>query len=387
MIFPKRNAFNNQIVSAAQEVQKYYTKINEDPYVQGHFEKKFCNQFNIFMGGRGYSDAVNSGSSAIFIAIKSLKLKPKSFVLVPPIIDPGAINAVIENNLKLWAIDTMNDSYNVSVEKIKNCIENDQKKQISAVLIAHISGETVDFTGIKSACKNRGIKIIEDCSQAHGAEIKDIKVGNFGDIAAFSMMSRKTITANGAAGMIYTKSKSLHRTCLAIADRGKPSWLKSYDQRDPSKNLFSSLNYNLDEISSAIGCISMSKINSTIKKRRKLTKYLKEKLNSETRSVYINYNVEGSSPFIIPIFVRKGFDQNKLIKQLISKKIPLNPNYKFLITNWKYLKKKLKGSKNIKIAQKNINKSFALYINERYLEKHIKYIIETIKETEKNCVQ
>ncbi len=387
MIFPKRNAFNYQIVDAARAVQNYYTKLNEDPYVQGHFEKKFCKQFNKFMGGNGYSDAVNSGSSAIYIAIKGLNLKPGSFVLVPPIIDPGAINAVIENDLKLWVIDTMNDSYNVSVDKIKECIENDKKNLISAVLIAHISGEIVNFTKIKKICKRKKIRIIEDCSQAHGAEIKNIKVGNFGDISAFSLMSRKTITANGAAGMIYTKSKSLHRVCLAIADRGKPTWLGGYDQKDPSKNLFSSLNYNLDEISSAIGCVSMNKIKSTIKKRRELTEYLKNRVNNETKSVYINYNVTGSSPFVIPVFVKQFYNQDKLVKKLIAKKIPLNPNYKFLIINWEYLKNKLKGRHIVVNAKENINKSFALYINERYLKRHINYIVDTIKKIEKSCLK
>ena len=91
-------------------------------------------------------------------------------------------------------------------------------------------------------------------------------------------MSRKTIAANGAAGMIYTKSKKLYNYCLAISDRGKPQWRRGYDARNPKFNLFSSLNYNLDEISCAIGSISLKKINSTVKKRRDTTMLLKMKL-------------------------------------------------------------------------------------------------------------
>ena len=304
---------------------------------------------------------------------------------MPPIIDPGAINAVLENNLRLWVVDAEINSYNASVSKMKEIIINDKKNKISAVLIAHISGESLDFQSLTKLCKSKKIKIIEDCSQSHGAEIKKIKVGNFGDISAFSLMSRKTIAANGAAGMIYTKSKKLYNYCLAISDRGKPQWRRGYDARNPKFNLFSSLNYNLDEISCAIGSISLKKINSTVKKRRDTTMLLKNEINRSCKSVFVNYKVEGSSPFIIPVYVKNGYNKNKITKKLMNYNIPLNPNYNFLITNWNYLNYKIKGSDLVKTAKKNIKNSFALYINEKYTKKNVDYIVKKIIDIEHEC--
>ena len=72
---------------------------------------------------------------------------------MPPIIDPGAINAVLENNLRLWVVDAEINSYNASVSKMKEIIINDKKNKISAVLIAHISGESLDFQSLTKLCK------------------------------------------------------------------------------------------------------------------------------------------------------------------------------------------------------------------------------------------
>lgn len=384
MIYPPRNAFNKEIVKIAKKVQYYYTKNNTDPYVQGNFEKKFCNSFSRFMDSKGYCDAVNSGTVALFIALKSMNLKPKSFVLVPPITDPGSINAVIENGLKIWVTDTEVNSYNVSLDKIKNIILEDKGEKIKAILIVHSCGEVVKVNQIIKICKKYNIKIIEDCSQAHGASINNVKVGNFGDVAAFSMMSRKTITANGSAGMVYTKSKKIYHKCLALADRGKPTWIKKYNPRDPSFNLFSSLNFNLDEFSCAIGNHSMGKIKSIIKKRRSLAKYLKQKINNESKFLFINYSIKESSPFIIPIYFKRDIKVNKkrYIRNLQLNGIPLNPNYKFLITKWKYLNKIIKGENKIKNARENIDNSFVLYLHEKYEKKHVDHIIKMIKKIE-----
>lgn len=386
MIFPPRNAFNKEIVKVAKQVQNYYVKRNMDPYVEGNFEKKFCHTFSRFMGSKGYCDAVNSGTAALFISLKSMNLQPKSFVLVPPITDPGSINAVLENGLKIWVTDTEVDSYNVSIDKIKNIILKDQGKKIKAILIVHSCGEVVRVDLITKICKKYNIKIIEDCSQAHGASINNIKVGNFGDISAFSVMSRKTITANGSAGIVYTKSKKIYHRGLALADRGKPTWLKKYNPRDPSFNLFSSLNFNLDEFSCAIGNHSMGKIKSIIEKRKLLAKYLKQRLNNESNFLFINYSIEESSPFVIPVYFKKDMKVNKsrYIKSLQLNNIPLNPGYKFLITRWKYLKKIIKGENKIKNASKNIDNSFVLYLHEKYKKKHIDHIIKVIKKIEKN---
>ena len=101
--------------------------------------------------------------------------------------------------------------------------------------------------------KKKNIKIVEDCSQAHGALTKEKKVGTFGDIAAFSNGFSKTLAAGGTAGLVYTKNKDLYWKARSIADRGKPLYQKNFNFRNTTDFLFPSNNYNSDELTCAIG--------------------------------------------------------------------------------------------------------------------------------------
>jgi len=378
--FPKRNAINRNIIEAAKIVAEYYIDIEEDPFVNGHFEKKFCAEFTKFMSG-GYCDLVCSGTVSIFIAIKSLELKKGSYVLVSPITDPGTLNAIICNGLLPILIDTEKNTYNISARTIELAINKNKKKDISAITVVHCCGEVVQMEDVLKLAKLHKFKIIEDCSQAHGASINGKKVGTFGEISGFSLMSRKTIAVNGAAGLVYTKDWKLYGKALAISDRGYPILDENFDQRDPSTCLFPSLNYNIDEISSALGLYSLQNISNTISRRRKFLTKLKESLNTVSKTLTIHYEVKNSSPFIIPVYYNNRRKDNvyTIAQKLKDFNIPLNPRYNYLSYNWKYLNKYLNNSIPPTNAIDNINNSFVLYVNENYGQKEVEYIIDVVK--------
>ena len=382
--FPKRNAFNFDIVDAAKNVQDFYTSIGEDPGYGGHFEKEFCNDFSSFMGG-GMCDAVSSGTTALYVAIRALNLAPKSTVLVSPITDPGTLNAIILNDLVPQLIDTEEHSYNVSA---KNVVEA-MKDKPSAVVIVHASGLPVDMAPIMQNARKQGIKVVEDCSQAHGAvSSHGKKVGTFGDISAFSMMNRKNIAVNGTAGMVYSRNEELFQQAIAIADRGKPVWLKEYPDNDPRGNLFPSLNFNLDEISCSLGIIALTKIDNVITKRRMISKEIQDAINSNSKYFYINYPSENASPFVIPVFLkreaRNTIDVSEYAKELLKAGVPLNPNYRFLVPSWPYVTPFLSKESKSENASLTIDESFVMYLNENYKTPDIEFIIEKVIELEKS---
>ncbi len=382
-LFPKRNAFNFDIVEAATKVQNYYSSIEEDPGYGGFFEKEFCKKFSEFMDG-GLCDAVSSGTAALYVAIRALHLPPKSTVLVSPITDPGTINAIILNNLIPQLVDSDQHSYNVSVQEVLNGM----RFSPSAIVIVHASGLPVDMTHIMEKARERGIKVVEDCSQAHGALISNKKVGTFGDISAFSMMNRKNIAVNGAAGMVFSQNEELFQQALAVADRGKPVWTDKYADNDPRGNLFPSLNFNLDEISCSLGITAMEKIEEVSRKRRIIAAQIRDEINSKSKYFYVNYRAEISSPFVIPVFLkneaRHQVDVIQYANNLASAGIPLNPNYKFLVSSWPYVSSFLsENSKSVNACQA-ITESFALYLNEKYSGADVQFIIDKIIELEKS---
>ena len=97
-------------------------------------------------------------------------------------------------------------------------------------------------------------------------------------------------------------------------DRGKPVWKKSVNLKDPNQFKLPALNFQIDEISCAIGILNLKKLNYLIYKRRKILKILKKRVNSETKLCRINYKIEGSSPSLFQIYLMKKIQ--KLRKSL-----------------------------------------------------------------------
>jgi len=224
----------------------------------GPEEKAYCEEFCRFLGG-GYADAVNSGTNALYVALRALDLEPGTEVIVPPITDPGGAMPVPLLGCIPVPADTAPGSLNVSVDQIRAVLTDNT----SAIVIAHISGHPVDLDPILALAAERGIPVVEDCAQAHGAVYKGKMAGTLGDIAAFSTMFGKHHASGAQGGIVFTRDTRLFTKVRQIADRGKP-----YGALGTPGNVVASLNFNQDELSSAIGRVQLEKLPGALKNRR-----------------------------------------------------------------------------------------------------------------------
>ena len=183
---PARLALGDGERQMIQSVLDYYRERNLDPGYEGHFEKMYCRAFVEMMGG-GYADAVATGTSSLYIAVAALNLPKGSEVLVSPITDPGSLAAIVLNGLKPRLIDSKPGSYNVGPEQFAERIT----PNVTGAMIVHAAGQAAEIDKIVEIAHAHGIKVVEDCAQAHGALLRAKRVGTFGDIAAFSTMYRK----------------------------------------------------------------------------------------------------------------------------------------------------------------------------------------------------
>ena len=94
-------------------------------------------------------------------------------------------------------------------------------KNTKAILVVHLGGMPANMTKIISFAKKNKIKIIEDCSQAHGAKINNKYVGTFGDISIWSFCNDKILNTLGEGGIIATKSFMIYKKLWALKDCGK----------------------------------------------------------------------------------------------------------------------------------------------------------------------
>jgi perosamine synthetase len=377
---PARFALGPAEEAMIAECLDYYRSRQLDPGYQGHFEERYCRSFETYMGG-GQADAVATGTAALFIAIAALSLPKGSEVLVSPITDPGTLSAIVLNGLVPKLIDSMPGKYHVGPEQVACRIS----PKVRAIVVVHSVGQAAPIDAIVDVAHYHGIKVIEDCSQAHGATLQGRKVGTFGDIAAFSTMYRKAHMTGASGGVVYTHDEDLFKMAMAHADRGKPRWLPDFDDRDPSGYLFPALNLHTDEISCAIGIASMARLPESIVARLAFVRAVERGLAScHFCSPYSA--TDGDSPFIYPVVIELSklhFKKTLFAKAILAEGIALSPHYNYLVRDWNWIVKYLADDFDTTNARSIRDSTFCLYLNEKYTVKEQNDTIKAILKVEK----
>ena len=384
---PLRRALGSQEIAKIIRVTSHYVSTGQDlPYL-GKYNKQFSERFVEFMGFKGFSSPVTSGTAAVYIALAALNLPKGSKVLVSPVTDSGPIAALLSLDLVPILVDAEYESWNISLDTLKNS----DLKNSSALLLTHAGGEpTKNTEEIVELARSYGLFVVEDAAQAPGAKISDRFVGTFGDISAFSTMYRKSIISGSQGGLVYTQSPELGRQITAHVDKGKPTWRDDLDMRDPGNCLFPGLNWMQDEISCGIGIASLNKLSGVVLKRYKWTKKFIEKLSMESK-VCKPYNLhEGFSVFFFSIFVDTTLiscDKITFAKAIQAEGIGLGEHYACVVSSWNWLHKRLGFTQNTPNAEYTRDNSFNLYVNEKYGDAEINDIVESIIKVEEHYLK
>lgn len=255
--FPPRGSMNHEEKDAVNALLDKVIAGGETIPYNGPEEEAYCREFAEYMGG-GYADAVNSGTSAVYVALRALDIEPFSEVVVCPMTDPGGIMPVALLNCVPVIADASPGRYNTDAKQVEKMIT----PLTRAIIIAHIGGEPADIKNIADIAKKYNIPLIEDCAQSHHASLGGKLVGTFGDIAAFSTMFGKHHCTGGQGGLVYTKSEKLYWNARRAADRGKP-----FGQAGET-NVMASLNFNSDDLACCIGRVQLGKLPDIVERRR-----------------------------------------------------------------------------------------------------------------------
>ncbi len=380
---PPRRALAADEVAAIHEVIDYYRERGLDPGYQGEFEKRYTDAFVAQMGG-GYADAVATGTAALYIAVAALGLPEGSEVIVSPITDPGSLSSIILNRLVPRLADAEPGRYSMGVEQFVARITPD----VRAVMVVHSIGQPVtDIPAIVREAHARGIRVIEDCSQSHGAKVLGRPVGTFGDIAAFSAMYRKAHIAGGSGGVVFSRDRDLANGALAHADRGKPRWKPDFSDFDPSGFLFPALNLHTDEMSCGIGIVSLSRLPNTILRRLEFVAEITGRMHDRCRLCQPYGYSPGNSPFVYPVIVDvDNITCSKLefSHAVLGEGIGLNPHYRYVVADWPWLKPYLADDFDTPNARDIRDRSFCLYLNENYGHAEVRDCTNAIVKVERH---
>lgn len=281
-------------------------------------EEAYCQEFADFLGG-GFADGVNSGTNAVWVALRSLELPPGSEVIVPPISDPGGVMPVALCNCIPVPADTAPGSYNAGPEQIAERITD----RTSAIVVAHIAGMPCDMPAICDLARSENLSVVEDCAQAHGATINGRSVGTFGDVAAFSLMFGKHHAVGGQGGVVFTTDEDRYWKVRRLADRGKP-----FNVDAGGGNVAGSINCNMDELHAAVGRSQLRRLSETLQRRRNFARALANRCRDSLQTIRCLEEppgVESAFWFILfhVDFEKLSCDREQLLKALAAE--GLNP--------------------------------------------------------------
>jgi dTDP-4-amino-4,6-dideoxygalactose transaminase len=185
-------------------------------FVLGKEVDAFEEEFAAFSGGR-YGIAVNSGTSALHLALLAAGVGPGDEVITVPFTFVATVAAILYTGARPVFIDIEPRSYNMDVDQIEHAITPRTK----AILPVHLYGQPADMDPILAIAHRHGLIVIEDAAQAHGSEYKGRRVGSIGDLGCFSFYPGKNLGAYGEGGMVVANDPEYTHTIRMLRDWGQ----------------------------------------------------------------------------------------------------------------------------------------------------------------------
>ena len=327
-----KNVYGKEEINA---VLKQLNKTTQMGHSVSSFESEIAKYFS-----KKFGLMVNSGSSALMLAVKVLGLKEGDEVLTPCLNFGTAISSLMHYGVMPIFVDIEIESLQIDINKIKDKITKNTK----ALLIPNLIGNIPDWTKIFKIAKKYNLKIIEDSADTLGASIKNNSTGKYSDISITSFYGSHVISCAGNGGMFLTNNKKYFERAKVLRSWGRMSTLIK-DSENINKRLniklkgvgydkkfvFSEVGYNFEpsEIGAAFGLVQIKRFKNFSYLRNKnffLHKnffnqfknyFLTPKILDEVRTNFLAY----------PIIIKKNkkFNRKKLQVFLEKKNIQTRP--------------------------------------------------------------
>ena len=383
-----KNVYDNKEINAVIKTLKKTTQMGESVSV---FEKKVSKIFS-----KKYGLMVNSGSSALILALKVMNFKKGSEIIAPSLNFGTAVSSIMLNNLNPILVDCKIDTLQIDPNKIEKKIS----KKTKAILVPNLIGNIPDWEKIRKIANKYKLMIIEDSADTLGGMVDGKSTGIYSDISITSFYGSHIISCAGNGGMFLTNNKDFFSRAKVLRSWGRMSTLikdseninrrlniklKGFDY--DKKFIFSEVGYNFEpsEIGASFGLVQLKKFKhfSNVRNRnfklhydffKKLKNYfIVPKIEKNVKTNFLAY------PIILKNnvnFSRKKFQiylekNNIQTRPIFSGNILRHPAFRNLISS----KNKLNSFKNSDYIMKN---GLLIGCHQGLSMKNISYIHSTI---------
>ena len=295
-------------------------------YWTGEEGRQFEREYAEYVGTK-HAVAVANGTVGLELALFALGIGPGDEVVTASRTFIASASCAVMRGARPIMADVHRDSQNITADTIRRALTPRTK----AIIAVHLAGWPCDMDPILELARERGLKVIEDCAQAHGARYKGRPVGSMGDINSFSFCQDKIMTTGGEGGLVTTNNDEYYERAWSFKDHGK-----SYDavyrrQHAPGFRWLHEqfgTNWRLTEMQSAMGRVLLRKLDQQVAARRRHA----ERLNAafakipalrttvppnDTFHSYYKYYV-----FVRPEMLAKGWDRDRILNAIVAEGIP-----------------------------------------------------------------
>jgi len=244
-----------QYQSIKHEIREAVDRVLEScHFVLGPEVSKFEEEFAAYTGA-SFAIGVNSGTSALHLALLAAGIGPGDEVITVPFTFVATTAAVRYTGATPVFVDIDPKTYNMNPALIEARITSRTK----AILPVHLYGQPADMDPILEVARKHKLLVIEDAAQAHGALYKGRRCGTMGDLAIFSFYPGKNLGAYGEGGLVTTRHSEYNRTIRMLRDWGGE---KKYEHK------LKGYNYRLEAIQGAILRVKLRHLEKWTEARR-----------------------------------------------------------------------------------------------------------------------
>jgi len=352
------------------------------------FEKNYAEY-----SGVKHARVVSNGSSALFLSMIGIDIKPRDRVITTPVTWIATAAAPVTLGAEIDFVDIDLETYNIDVNQIEEHVTTDTK----AIIPVHLYGQPCEMDEIMALSKKHNLAVVEDAAHAIGAEYKGKKVGTFGAAGCFSFHEQKNISTLGEGGIVLTNDDamfekiSLYRSHCTRVHGNSTKYCKLDEEKFPIGKKFwwqdfddCGYNFRMTDIQAAVGIEQLKKVDMLNHRRIDNAAYITEGLENVPGLTLPKVRPYNKHVFhLYPIMIDpKEFGMNKedFIYDLLHKfgikagfhYIPLHYSTAFKNRGFK------KGQ--FPNAEKLGEQLVTLPINPRQTEEALAYLVQSIKD-------
>jgi dTDP-4-amino-4,6-dideoxygalactose transaminase len=350
-------AHKNEIDQAIQRV------LESGWFVLGREVETFEKEFAAFHGENFHAVGVANGTDAIALCLRSLGLGSGDEVITPSHTAVATVAGIEQAGCTPVFAD---------IDPLTRCIDPKSVRErvgscTRAIMPVHIYGQPAEMHRILEIAQAYNLAVVEDCSQAHGAEINGQKVGTFADISAYSCYPTKNLGGTGDGGVILCRSEE-------FAEKIKS--LRQYGWNEDRESIIPGFNSRLDELQAAILRVKLQHLADD---------------NAKRRSIALRYN-EGFKelPLTLPAFaetelhamhlyVIEDDQRNELMKYLRSHQIGASLHYPLAVHQHTAYANRIRGGDNLPVTDQFYQRNLTLPMYPELSNDAVEHIISTVQ--------